>query len=81
MISISLCHIVHIAPPSRRLEIIAKRTMFRESFRLKKITKVNSSLLMHPDLPEYQVKIVTEIQIRSVFSVTRVLYTEVYTEC
>lgn len=54
MISISLCHIVQIAPPSRRPEVIAKRTMFRESFRLKKVTRVNSSLMMHPDLPEYQ---------------------------
>ncbi|KAL0110201.1 hypothetical protein PUN28_013685 [Cardiocondyla obscurior] len=54
MISISLCHIVQISPPSRRPEIIAKRTQFRESFRLKKVTRVNSSLMMHPDLPEYQ---------------------------
>ncbi|XP_011693120.1 PREDICTED: probable phospholipid-transporting ATPase IF [Wasmannia auropunctata] len=54
MISISLCHVVQIAPPSRRPEIIARRTQFRESFRLKKITRVNSSLMMHPDLPEYQ---------------------------
>ncbi|KAL6255347.1 hypothetical protein P5V15_013685 [Pogonomyrmex californicus] len=54
MISISLCHVVQIAPPNRRPEIIAKRTQFRESFRLKKVTRVNSSLMMHPDLPEYQ---------------------------
>lgn len=57
MISISLCHVVQIAPPSQRPEIVAKRTSFRESFRLKKITRVNSSLMMHPDLPQYQVKI------------------------
>ncbi|KYN08158.1 putative phospholipid-transporting ATPase IF [Cyphomyrmex costatus] len=54
MISISLCHMVQIAPPSLRSEIIARRTLFRESFRLKKVTRVNSSLMMHPDLPEYQ---------------------------
>ncbi|XP_024876630.1 probable phospholipid-transporting ATPase IF isoform X1 [Temnothorax curvispinosus] len=54
VISLSLCHIVQIAPPSHRPEIIARRTLFRESFRLKKITRVNSSLMMHPDLPEYQ---------------------------
>ncbi|XP_011879867.1 PREDICTED: probable phospholipid-transporting ATPase IF isoform X2 [Vollenhovia emeryi] len=54
MMSISLCHMVQIAPPSQRPEIIARRTLFRESFRLKTITRVNSSLMMHPDLPEYQ---------------------------
>ncbi|XP_029155219.1 probable phospholipid-transporting ATPase IF isoform X3 [Nylanderia fulva] len=54
MISISLCHVVQIAPPSQRPEIVAKRTLFRESFRLKKITRVNSTLMMHPDLPQYQ---------------------------
>ncbi|XP_020288805.1 probable phospholipid-transporting ATPase IF isoform X2 [Pseudomyrmex gracilis] len=54
LISISLCHVVQIAPPSHRPEIVALRTSFRESFRLKKITRVNSSLMMHPDLPEYQ---------------------------
>ncbi|XP_014470440.1 PREDICTED: probable phospholipid-transporting ATPase IF [Dinoponera quadriceps] len=54
MISISLCHVVHIAPPSQRPVIMARRTIYRESFRSKKITRVNSSLLMHPDLPEYQ---------------------------
>ncbi|XP_050456062.1 phospholipid-transporting ATPase IF-like isoform X4 [Cataglyphis hispanica] len=54
MISISLCHMVQIAPPSLRPEMIAKRISFRESFRLKKITRVNSSLMMHPDLPQYQ---------------------------
>ncbi|KAG7189384.1 hypothetical protein KM043_017031 [Ampulex compressa] len=54
MISISLCHVVQIAPPSRRPSIIARRSEYRESFRLRKITKVNSSLMMHPDLPEYQ---------------------------
>lgn len=57
MISISLCHVVQIAPTSLRPEVIARRTTFRESFRLRKITRVNSSLMMHPDLPEYQVKI------------------------
>ncbi|XP_018059116.1 PREDICTED: probable phospholipid-transporting ATPase IF [Atta colombica] len=54
MISISLCHLVQIAPSSLRPKVIARRTLFRESFRLKKITRVNSSLMMHPDLPEYQ---------------------------
>ncbi|EFN88498.1 Probable phospholipid-transporting ATPase IF [Harpegnathos saltator] len=54
MISISLCHVVHIAPPSQRPVVVARRTLFRESFRLKKVTRVNSSLMMHPDLPEYQ---------------------------
>jgi len=57
MISISLCHVVQIAPPSQRPMIEAKRKSFRESFRLSKITRVNSSLMMDPDLPEYQVKI------------------------
>ncbi|XP_018352435.1 PREDICTED: probable phospholipid-transporting ATPase IF [Trachymyrmex septentrionalis] len=54
MISISLCHLVQIAPPSLRPKVVARRTLFRESYRLKKVTRVNSSLMMHPDLPEYQ---------------------------
>ncbi|XP_076395905.1 phospholipid-transporting ATPase IF [Megachile rotundata] len=54
MISIALCHVVQISPPSQRLSVIAKRTEYRKSFRLKKVTQLNSSLLMHPDLPEYQ---------------------------
>ncbi|KAL2720927.1 phospholipid-transporting ATPase IF-like isoform X3 [Vespula squamosa] len=54
MMSISLCHVVQIAPSSRKSTISTKRLEYRESFRLKTITKVNSSLLMHPDLPEYQ---------------------------
>lgn len=56
MMSISLCHVVQIAPSSRKLTISTKRLEYRESFKSKKITKVNSSLLMHPDLPEYQVR-------------------------
>lgn len=56
MISISLCHSVQITPPSQRKNIITRRTEYRQSFRLKKIFQLNSSLLMHPDLPEYQVK-------------------------
>lgn len=56
MMSISLCHVVRIAPSRLHSEVIAKRALFRESFRLKKIKRVNSSLMMHPDLPEYQVK-------------------------
>ncbi|XP_066584351.1 phospholipid-transporting ATPase IF-like isoform X2 [Prorops nasuta] len=54
MISISICHVVQIAPPSHRASIIARRSEYRKSFKLKKITKINSTLLMHPDLPEYQ---------------------------
>ncbi|XP_024937348.1 probable phospholipid-transporting ATPase IF isoform X3 [Cephus cinctus] len=54
MISISLCHAVHIAPPSQKASIMARRSFFRESFRQKKTTVINSSLLMDPDLPEYQ---------------------------
>ncbi|XP_046820654.1 phospholipid-transporting ATPase IF-like isoform X3 [Vespa crabro] len=54
MMSISLCHVVQIAPPSRKSTISMQRLEYRKSFRLKTITKVNSSLLMHPDLPEYQ---------------------------
>ncbi|KAK2580780.1 hypothetical protein KPH14_011515 [Odynerus spinipes] len=54
MISISLCHVVQIASPCRKSEISMKRSEYRKSFRSKTITKVNSSLLMHPDLPEYQ---------------------------
>ncbi|XP_043259044.1 phospholipid-transporting ATPase IF-like [Colletes gigas] len=54
MISISLCHSVQITPPSQKLSVIARRTEFRESFRQKKILQVHSSLLMDPDLPEYQ---------------------------
>ncbi|XP_078052193.1 phospholipid-transporting ATPase IF, partial [Augochlora pura] len=54
MISISLCHTVQISPPSIRPSVIARRVEYRESFRQKKITRVNSSLMMHPDLPEYQ---------------------------
>ncbi|XP_076656807.1 phospholipid-transporting ATPase IF [Halictus rubicundus] len=54
MISIALCHTVQISPPSIRPSVIARRIEYRESFRQKRITRVNSSLLMHPDLPEYQ---------------------------
>ncbi|XP_077267096.1 phospholipid-transporting ATPase IH-like [Temnothorax americanus] len=59
VISLSLCHIVQIAPPRQRPEIIARRTLFREKFRLKKITRVNSSLMTHPDLPQYQIWVLT----------------------
>nr|XP_031846306.1 probable phospholipid-transporting ATPase IF isoform X1 [Nomia melanderi]XP_031846314.1 probable phospholipid-transporting ATPase IF isoform X1 [Nomia melanderi] len=54
MLSISLCHTVQLSPPSMRPNVIARRIEYRESFRQKKITRVNSSLMMHPDLPEYQ---------------------------
>ncbi|XP_011501705.1 PREDICTED: probable phospholipid-transporting ATPase IF [Ceratosolen solmsi marchali] len=54
MLSISLCHTVHIAPPTQKAKAQLRRAEYRESFRLKKITTVNSSLMMHPDLPEYQ---------------------------
>ncbi|XP_048514856.1 phospholipid-transporting ATPase IF-like isoform X2 [Athalia rosae] len=54
MIGISLCNVVHIAPPSQRASIVARRSFFRKSFREKKTSVINSSLLMHPDLPEYQ---------------------------
>lgn len=53
-LSVSLCHTVHIAPPSQTANAIKLRTLYRESFKKKKITRVNSSLLMHPSLPEYQ---------------------------
>lgn len=56
MISIALCHSVQIVPDSQMPRVIARREEFRKSFRQKKITRVNSSLMMHPDLPEYQVK-------------------------
>jgi hypothetical protein len=56
MLSISLCHTVHIAPPIQKAKAKLRRTEYRESFRLKRIIAVNSSLMMHPDLPEYQVK-------------------------
>lgn len=55
--AISLCHSVHVAPPILMDSIAAKRVAFRASFRQRSITRVNSSLLMHPDLPEYQVGI------------------------
>ncbi|OAD56072.1 putative phospholipid-transporting ATPase IF, partial [Eufriesea mexicana] len=54
MISIALCHSVQISPPSQTPIITARRKEFRESFKQKKVIQVNSSLLMHPDLPEYQ---------------------------
>ncbi|XP_053972565.1 phospholipid-transporting ATPase IF [Hylaeus volcanicus] len=54
MISISLCHTVQITPPSQKPAVVARRIEFRESFRQKKNLHVNSSLLMDPDLPEYQ---------------------------
>ncbi|XP_011298118.1 probable phospholipid-transporting ATPase IF isoform X2 [Fopius arisanus] len=54
MIAISLCHSVHVAPRVLMQSIAAKRTAFRESFRQRSITRVNSSLLMDPTLPEYQ---------------------------
>lgn len=54
MIAISLCHSVHVAPPMLMESIAAKRTAFRASFRQKSFMRVNSSLLMDPNLPEYQ---------------------------
>ncbi|XP_046588400.1 phospholipid-transporting ATPase IF isoform X1 [Neodiprion lecontei] len=54
MIGITLCNVVHIAPSSQRASIVARRSVFRKSFREKKTTVVNSSLLMDPNLPEYQ---------------------------
>lgn len=43
-----------------------KRKEFRKSFRQKKI-HVDSSLLMHPDLPEYQVKIAMSFAYKSLY--------------
>ncbi|CAK9806962.1 Phospholipid-transporting ATPase IF [Anthophora plagiata] len=54
LISLALCHSVQISPPSQRSSVIAKRKEFRRSFKEKKVLQVNSSLLMDPDLPEYQ---------------------------
>ncbi|XP_061935373.1 phospholipid-transporting ATPase IF-like isoform X5 [Apis cerana] len=54
MISIALCHTVQISPLSQKASVILKRKEFRKSFKQKKILHVDSSLLMHPDLPEYQ---------------------------
>ncbi|XP_076237899.1 phospholipid-transporting ATPase IF [Calliopsis andreniformis] len=54
MVSIALCHSVQISPESLRPVVIARRIEFRESFRQKRILRVNSSLMMHPNLPEYQ---------------------------
>ncbi|XP_034937307.1 probable phospholipid-transporting ATPase IF isoform X2 [Chelonus insularis] len=54
MIALSLCHSVHVAPPIVMESVVARRTAFRESFRQRSITRVNSSLLMDPNLPEYQ---------------------------
>ncbi|KAF7997896.1 hypothetical protein HCN44_009294 [Aphidius gifuensis] len=54
LMAISLCHSVHVAPPILMDSIALKRAAFRASFRQRSITRVNSSLLMHPDLPEYQ---------------------------
>lgn len=54
MVGITLCHSVHVAPPILMDDIVAKRTAFRQSFRRRSITRVNSSLLMDPKLPEYQ---------------------------
>ncbi|XP_003485770.1 probable phospholipid-transporting ATPase IF isoform X1 [Bombus impatiens] len=54
MISLSLCHSVQISPPSQTPGVIARRTEYRASFKQKKILQVNSSLLMDPNLPEYQ---------------------------
>ncbi|XP_076173411.1 phospholipid-transporting ATPase IF isoform X2 [Ptiloglossa arizonensis] len=54
MISIALCHTVQITPPSQRPTVVARRAEYRESFRLKKVLHVNSSLLMDPALPDYQ---------------------------
>ena len=55
MLSISLCHAVHIAPPVQKAKAELRREEFRESFRLRKVIRVNSSLMMDPSLPEYQV--------------------------
>ena len=55
MISLSLCHAVRIAPAMIQSTVAARRVEYRESFRQKKITRINSSLMMDPDLPEYQV--------------------------
>ncbi|KOX76982.1 putative phospholipid-transporting ATPase IH [Melipona quadrifasciata] len=64
MISISLCHSVQISPPSQKSNIIRKRTEYRESFKQKRILQLNSSLLMDPDLPEYQLKISDHYAVR-----------------
>lgn len=55
MLSISLCHDVQIAPAKQKAKAQIKREEFRESFHLREVVRVNSSLMMHPDLPEYQV--------------------------
>ncbi|XP_058801756.1 phospholipid-transporting ATPase IF-like isoform X2 [Phymastichus coffea] len=54
MLSLSLCHCVHIAPPLQRAKAELNRVEFRESLRLRKPVRLNSSLMMDPALPEYQ---------------------------
>ncbi|XP_043284852.1 phospholipid-transporting ATPase IF [Venturia canescens] len=54
MMSLSLCHSVHIAPEQLQSSVAIKRAEYRESFRQKRVTRVNSSLMMDPALPEYQ---------------------------
>lgn len=58
MISISLCHEVHIAPPAQKAKAEILRAEFRESFRQKKTLATNSSLMMDPKLPEYEVRLI-----------------------
>ncbi|XP_014213401.1 probable phospholipid-transporting ATPase IF [Copidosoma floridanum] len=60
MLAISVCHDAHIAPPSQKAKAKMLRTVFRESFRVKKHARINSSLMMDPDLPEYEAASIDE---------------------
>ena len=55
MLSISLCHDVHIAPSEYKAKVEQERRNFRESYESKRTSSINSSLIMDPSLPEYQV--------------------------
>ncbi|KAJ8683561.1 hypothetical protein QAD02_019353 [Eretmocerus hayati] len=60
MLSICLCHDVHIAPLPQKMKAEMERVKFRESVRLHRTSSMNSSLMMDPGLPEYEAASVDE---------------------
>ncbi|CAB0041003.1 unnamed protein product [Trichogramma brassicae] len=54
-LGVAICHSVQVASAPQRAKARLKRSEYRESFRSKRITRLNSSLMMDPELPEYEV--------------------------
>uniref|UniRef100_A0ABD2X6E1 Phospholipid-transporting ATPase n=1 Tax=Trichogramma kaykai TaxID=54128 RepID=A0ABD2X6E1_9HYME len=53
-LGVAICHSVQVASAPQRAKARLKRSEYRESFRSKRITRLNSSLMMDPELPEYE---------------------------